>query len=144
MWCHYFYMNKNFTNVPYLFIRLSPILYNLSNRQRRYITLSVNKIYSNEFDYSRHIIFSVDLRVRHFVACVWFNVHGSAHRKNILIYHVYPTRCNVTQFILSVNCSTCFGWYFHPSSEAHTTVSTAPGIYHTVTATCRYSAPDNG
>ena len=22
------------------------------------------------------------------------------------------------------NCSTCFGWYFHPSSGAHTTVST--------------------
>jgi len=24
---------------------------------------------------------------------------------------IYPTRCNVTQFILSGNCSTCFGWY---------------------------------
>jgi hypothetical protein len=23
------------------------------------------------------------------------------------------------------NCTTCFGWYFHPSSGAHTTVSTA-------------------
>jgi hypothetical protein len=22
----------------------------------------------------------------------------------------YPTRCNVTQFILSGNCSACFGW----------------------------------
>ena len=36
------------------------------------------------------------------------------------------------------NCSTCFGWYLHPSSGAHTTVSTASGICHTVTATCRY------
>jgi hypothetical protein len=36
-------------------------------------------------------------------------------RKYILIY---PTRCNVTQFILSGNCSTCFGCYFHPSSGA--------------------------
>jgi hypothetical protein len=36
------------------------------------------------------------------------------------------------------NCSTCFGWYFHPSSGAHTTVSTASGICHTVTAICRY------
>jgi hypothetical protein len=35
-------------------------------------------------------------------------------------------------------CSTCFGWYFHPSSGAHTPVSTAPGICHTVTAICRY------
>jgi hypothetical protein len=38
----------------------------------------------------------------------------------------------------SGNCSTCFGWYFHPSSGAYTTVSTASGICHTVTAICRY------
>ena len=37
---------------------------------------------------------------------------------------------------ISGNCSTCFGWYFHPSSGAHTTVSTASGICHTVTAIC--------
>jgi len=40
------------------------------------------------------------------------------------IYSIYPTRCNVTQSI-SGNCSTCFGWYLHPSSGANTTVSTA-------------------
>jgi hypothetical protein len=34
---------------------------------------------------------------------------------------------------ISGNYCTCFGWYFHPSSEAHTT-----GICHTVTAICRY------
>jgi hypothetical protein len=39
---------------------------------------------------------------------------------------------------ISGNCSTCFVWYFHPSSGAHTTVSTASGISHTVTAICRY------
>ena len=39
---------------------------------------------------------------------------------------------------ISGNCSTCFGWYFHPSSGAHTTVSTASGICQTVTAICRY------
>jgi hypothetical protein len=39
---------------------------------------------------------------------------------------------------ISGNCSTCFGWYFHPSSGAHTTVSTASGICHTATAICRY------
>ena len=33
------------------------------------------------------------------------------------------------------NCCTCFGWYLHPSSGAHTTVSTC----QTVTATCRCS-----
>ena len=52
--------------------------------------------------------------------------------------NIYPPRCNVTQFILSGNCSTCFGWYHHPSSGAQTTVSTASGICRTVTATCRY------
>jgi hypothetical protein len=35
-------------------------------------------------------------------------------------------------------CSTCFGWYFHPSSGPHTPVSTASGIFHTVTAICCY------
>jgi len=39
---------------------------------------------------------------------------------------------------ISGNCYTCFGWYFHPPSGAHTTVSTAFGICHTVTAICRY------
>jgi len=53
--------------------------------------------------------------------------------------NTYPTRCNVTQFILSENCSACFGRYRHPSSGAHTTVSTASGICQTVIATCRYS-----
>ena len=40
------------------------------------------------------------------------------------------------------NCSTCFGWYHHPSSGAQTTVSTASGICHTVTATCRFRGRD--
>jgi hypothetical protein len=52
--------------------------------------------------------------------------------------NIYPTRRNGTQFILSGNCSTCFGCYHHPSSRAQTTVSTASGICQTVTATCRY------
>ena len=38
---------------------------------------------------------------------------------------------------ISVNRSTCFGWYLHPSSGAHITVSTVAGISKTVTATCR-------
>ena len=55
-----------------------------------------------------------------------------------IVLYIYPTRCNATQFILSGNCSTCFGWYHRPSSGVQTTVSTASGVYHTVTATCRY------
>jgi len=38
-----------------------------------------------------------------------------------------PTRCYYTQFILSVNCCTCFGWFLHPSSGAQIIVSTASG-----------------
>jgi hypothetical protein len=39
---------------------------------------------------------------------------------------------------ISGYCSTCFGWYFHPSSGANKTASTAFGICHTVTAICRF------
>jgi len=39
---------------------------------------------------------------------------------------------------LTGNCSTCFGWYHHPSLGEQTTVSTASGIYQTVIAICRY------
>ena len=46
--------------------------------------------------------------------------------------NICPTRCNVTQFILSGNSYTCFGWYHHPTSGRQTTVSTASGICHTV------------
>ena len=58
---------------------------------------------------------------------------GPQRHKNI-----YPTRCNITQFILSRNCCTYFGWYLHTSSRAQTTVSTASGIYRNVIATCRF------
>jgi len=44
-----------------------------------------------------------------------------------------------TQFIYIWYCSTCFGWYHHPSSGTRTTVFTASGICHTVAATCRYN-----
>jgi hypothetical protein len=58
----------------------------------------------------------------------------------ILFYsNIYPTRYNVTQFILSGNCSPYFGWYLHQTSGAQTTVSTTSAICHAVTATCRYS-----
>ena len=37
-----------------------------------------------------------------------------------------------------LHCSTCFGWYLHPSSGAHVTVITASGTVQTVLATFRY------
>jgi len=83
------------------------------------------------------LVIEYDLTNNTYIFLGGFNVHGSVHRNNILIY-IYPTRCNVRQFILSVNCSTCFGLYLHPSSEALTTVSTASGICHTVIAIFRW------
>ena len=63
----------------------------------------------------------------------WHNPSGRTMVRASWEYsNIYPTRCKVTQFILSGNCSTCFGWYHHPSSGAETTVSTASGICHTV------------
>jgi hypothetical protein len=58
------------------------------------------------------------------------------HRKNIPIY--IQQDATLHSLFISGNCSTCFGWYFHPLSGAQTTVSTASGIFHTFTATCRY------
>jgi len=43
----------------------------------------------------------------------------------------------IYSLFISVNRSTCFGWYLHPSPAAHVTVSTASGISKTVIATCR-------
>src|SRR5215475_4846304 len=65
-----------------------------------------------------------------------FKVYGSVHRKYITIY--IQQDATLHSLFISGNCSTCFGWYFHPSSGAHTTASTASGICHTVTAICRY------
>jgi hypothetical protein len=69
-----------------------------------------------------------------------FNVHGSVHRNNIPIY--IQQHATLHSLFITGNCSTCFGWYFHPSSGAHTTVSTTSGICHTVTAICRYCGRD--
>src|SRR5215475_13601018 len=60
------------------------------------------------------------------------------HRKYIPIYVYIQQDATLHSLFISVNCSTYFGWYFHPSSGVHTTVSTASSICHTVTAICRY------
>jgi len=54
------------------------------------------------------------------------NTHGSLHRNNI------PTQksqqdAHVTEFILSVDCSTCFGYIITHLQEHKTTVTTASG-----------------
>jgi hypothetical protein len=58
------------------------------------------------------------------------------HRNYIPAY--IQQDATLSSLFMSGNYSTCFGWYLHPSSGAHTTVCTASVICHTVTATCRY------
>jgi hypothetical protein len=57
---------------------------------------------------------------------------------SIPLYSYIQQDATLHSLFISGNCSTCFGWYFYPLSGAHTTVSTASGICHTVTAICRY------
>jgi hypothetical protein len=69
----------------------------------------------------------------HLLILLDFNVYGSVHRKYI------QQDATLHILFISGNCSTFFGWYFHPSSGAQTTVSAASGICHnTITAICRY------
>jgi hypothetical protein len=49
-----------------------------------------------------------------------FDVHGPVHRKYIPIYVQQDTPLH--SLFISEDCSTCFGCYFHLSSEAHTTL----------------------
>jgi hypothetical protein len=57
---------------------------------------------------------------------------------SIPIYSYIQQDATLYSLFISGNCSTCFGRYFHPSSGAYTTVSTASCICPTVTAICRY------
>jgi hypothetical protein len=57
---------------------------------------------------------------------------------SIPVYSYIQQNVTLHSLFISENYSTCFGRYFHPSSGAHTIVSTASGICQTVTAICRY------
>jgi len=61
---------------------------------------------------------------------------GHNYAKPIPIY--IQQDATLHSLFISGNCSTCFGLYLHPSSGAHTTVSTTSSICHTVSATCCY------
>jgi len=52
--------------------------------------------------------------------------------KTEFLLHKSQHDAHVTEFILSDNCSTCFGRYYHPSSGARTTVTTACGNRYTL------------
>ena len=57
---------------------------------------------------------------------------------NILLYK-FQKDAHVTEFILSDNCSTCFGLYYHPSSGAQKIVTTASGNRYTVTDRVKFT-----
>jgi len=52
----------------------------------------------------------------------------------IHIFLLYKSQqdAHITEFILSDNCSTCFGRHYHASSGAQTTVTTTSGNRYTV------------
>ena len=60
-----------------------------------------------------------------------------------LFQYKFQQDATLHSLFISGNCSTWFGWHLHPLSGAHTTISTASGICHTVTATCRYCGSSN-
>ena len=93
----------------------------------------VGSIYKDRFSFNARIWIVLNYWMKH--SCI-FNVHGSVHRKYIPIY--IQQDVTLHSLFISGNCSTCFGWYHHSSSGAHTTVSTVSGICHTLTATCCY------
>ena len=77
-------------------------------------------------------IYNLSIKLFYNLLCYFFfNIHGSVHRNNILLYKSQQD-AHVTEYILSDNCSTCFGRDYHPSSGAQTTVTTAPGNRYTV------------
>jgi len=80
----------------------------------------------------------LNTRFGNFFCVVRCIVSRTGWNETLVLSKMNPKRRNVTQFILSGNCSTCFGCYHHPSSGAQTTVSTASAICHTVIAICRY------
>jgi hypothetical protein len=62
------------------------------------------------------------------------NIHTKKEFITALFIFQYIIQQDATlhSLFISGNRSTCFGCYFHPSSGAHTTVSTASGICHKV------------
>jgi hypothetical protein len=49
-----------------------------------------------------------------------------------------------TVYYISVDCSICFGWLFHPSSGAHVTVITVSGTGQTLITTAHLGKNKSG
>jgi hypothetical protein len=63
---------------------------------------------------------------------------STEHLLHILLYKSQQD-AHVTEFILFDNCFTCLECHHHPSSGAHTTVTTAFGTYDTVTDRVKFT-----
>jgi hypothetical protein len=96
----------------------------LGRRTRRPMFQKV-KFYKNESICNTNITFLMFI----------FYVQGSVRHEYMSI--IVQRDATIYSLFISVNCSTCFGWYLHLSSGAHITVSTASVISVTVTVTCR-------
>jgi len=68
----------------------------------------------------------------------WLQIFITKKSGKYFILTLYIQRdATLHSLFISGKCSTCFGWYLHPSSAVHATGGTESGICHTVTATCR-------
>jgi hypothetical protein len=87
---------------------------------------------------------TINLKARaHSVSTLEIALHGTyiSHGIYHLFQYTYIQQdATLHSLFISGNCSTCFGWYLHPSSGANTTVSTVSVICHIVIATCRLTA----
>jgi len=70
--------------------------------------------------FNTRVCVCVTLKSTTWILCAW-------GRTSQFYVNKCPTSCNYTQFILTVNCSICFGWFLHPSSGAQITIFTASG-----------------
>jgi hypothetical protein len=86
------------------------------NSQTCFIQISCTELHENWTMTVTSLIFRKFTHLtdscRHLVC----HIESKYDEKYIKYFNTHPTRCNVTQFILSGNSSTCFGWYHHPSS----------------------------
>jgi hypothetical protein len=114
-----------------LVVRMPHCIHKSGNRFHKFPVL-YNILFTS---FGSHCLFATVFFVLTFILLMW---RIGRAPNSIPIYSYIQQHAKSHSLFISGNCSTCYGWYFHPSSGAHTTVSTASGICHTVAAICRY------
>jgi len=156
MWLHLFCLVCDYTSSVYVITRLlscmwlrlfclvcdyaSSVLYVVT----RLLSCMWLRVFCLVCGYASSVLYVIT----RLLSCMWLRVfclvcdytssvlYAKLHRLRIPIY--IQQDATLHSLFISGNCSTCFGWYLHPSSGAHTTVSTASGISHAIATTCRY------